>query len=123
MLERRQYSNGGDYNPKSMEKLNSNAQSRRVLWWSVVSSVVINAFLFSAAAVGPNTLYRRIADTIAAPTGVVANRFFAPREHSAGAFIVAALLSLAFSFVLYGIVSWIVVQGLLRLNSLRHHSE
>jgi len=88
-----------------------------------LSSVIINAFLFSAAAFGPNTLYRRIADTVAAPPGVVANRFFEPREHSAGAFIIAALLSLAFSFVFYGVVSWIVVQSFLRLNSLRRHTE
>lgn len=117
-----QYTNCGNYNPESMEKPRSNTQSRRVLLWSVLSSAVINAFLFSAAAVGPHTLYRRIADMIAAPTGVVANRFFAPREHSASAFIVAALLSLAFSFVLYWIVSWIVMQGFLRLRSLRSHA-
>ncbi|HWG20673.1 MAG TPA: hypothetical protein VG225_09085 [Terracidiphilus sp.] len=106
-----------------MENSRAKAPKRGLLRWSVASSAVINAFMISAAVVGPNTLYRKVADAIAAPPGIVANRFFAPREHSVSAFLGAALLSLAFSFVFYGAVSWILVRGFIRLRSLRRHTE
>jgi hypothetical protein len=92
----------------------------QLLLWSAAASTVINGLMFSPAFLGgPHTVYGRLIDAIAAPTGIVAYRFFAPKEHSASAFLAAAFLSLVFSFVFYGVVCWVFVQAVVRFRSWR----
>jgi hypothetical protein len=95
----------------------------RLLFWSVASSALVNAFLISSAfasgAGGKKSLYVRLADLISAPPGYIANQMFAPSEHTASAFATAATASLVCSFFFYGVVSWLILRTLLMIQSAR----
>ena len=51
-----------------------------------------------------------ISDALAAPAGVVADRVFAPKEHTVTAFIGAAAASLAFSICFYTVVALLLLK-------------
>ena len=95
----------------------------RPYFWSIAISGLVNAFLLSSAfvssAAGNKSPYVRLADLVAAPPGYVTSRVFVPQEHSAIAFIAAAIASLAFSFLFYAVVSWLILRTLLLLHSSR----
>jgi len=63
------------------------------------------------------SMYVKAADAIATPPGVIANRFFAPKEHSTHAFVAAALSSLVCSFLFYMIVFYALIESILWLKS------
>ena|SRR5215469_4699067 len=87
----------------------------RVLQWSAAASALINLFLVSSAFVGgAKSNYLKLANTIAAPPGLIASRFLAPKEHSAGAFVDAAVGSLICSFLFYAVVCWLLIQAVLQ---------
>jgi hypothetical protein len=103
---------------RAMDKLRITVLDGRLIRWSLLISTLINVFLVSSAFVGGRgSIYVKTANAIAAPPGVIANRFLAPREHSADAFVYSALLSLAFSFLFYGVVFWLFGQAIVRLKS------
>jgi hypothetical protein len=103
---------------RAVDKLRITVPHGRLIAWSLAISTVINAFLLSSAFVGGrDSNYVKTANAIAAPPSVIANRFLAPKEHSAGAFVYSALFALAFSFLFYAIVSWLFVQAIARLKS------
>lgn len=70
-------------------------------------SFALNAALITISLLGGSqnggSIVLRIADTIAAPPGVQAERVFAPSEHSVGAFAVAAAASLMWSLFFYAV--------------------
>jgi hypothetical protein len=101
-----------------MDRLRIKVLNGCLITRSIVISTAINVFLLSSAFVGGrDSICVKTANAIAAPPGVIANRFLAPEGHSVGAFVYPALLSLAFSFLFYGIVSWLFVQAIVRLKS------
>jgi hypothetical protein len=95
----------------------------RLLFWSVATSALVNAFLISSAFAsgtgGKKSLYVRLADLVAAPPGYISNQMFAPKEHTASAFATAALASLTCSFFFYAVVSWLILRTVLLLQSAR----
>jgi hypothetical protein len=86
---------------------------RRILLKAVIISVILNCgmVLMSLPGHSPTgtSAMVRIADAIAAPPGLIAERIFAPREHSVGAFIAAAAESLAFSVIFYAVVALVIL--------------
>jgi hypothetical protein len=64
-------------------------------------SAVLNCVVVLMSIAGGRSVLGRFADAIAAPPGVVINRIVQPREHSTGAFVVAAAGSLAISVLFY----------------------
>jgi len=95
----------------------------RILFWSIATSGLVNAFLLSSAfasgAGGKKPLYVRLADLVAAPPGYIAIHVFSPREHTSSAFISAAIASLVCSILFYAVASWVVLRILFLLPS-RH---
>jgi hypothetical protein len=68
-------------------------------------------------------MYVKAADAIATPPAVIANRLFAPKEHSIHAFVAAALSSLLCSFLFYMIVSYGLIEAILRFRSCPRDEE
>ena len=91
----------------------------RPYFGSIAISALVNAFLLSSAFVtsagGNKSPYVRLANLVAAPPGYVASRMFAPKEHSSIAFMAVAVASLAFSFLFYAVVSWLILRTWLLL--------
>jgi hypothetical protein len=87
----------------------------RLLLKALALSVALNVVMIVLSALGGvpggGSLVQRIADALAAPPGAIAQRVFAPKEHSAGAFAAAAAESLAWSIFFYGIVAWVILES------------
>ena len=84
-----------------------------------MASGIVNLFLISSAFVARSSVYGTVADAIAGPPGLISNRLFAPKEHSAHAFVAGALGSLLFSFLFYAVISCCLVYAALLLKSRR----
>src|SRR5580692_1946563 len=99
----------------------------RLVVWSVATSALVNAFLVSSAfagsAGGNKSVYVRVADLVAAPPGYIANQMFAPKQHTASAFALAAIGSLACSFLFYSVVSWLILRTLVQIQSARDRAS
>jgi hypothetical protein len=82
---------------------------------ALAASVVVNGVMMVMSVLGGSrgsgSLALRISDTIAAPPGAIAQRIFAPKEHSVGAFVAAATESLVLSIVFYLIVAWVILEA------------
>jgi len=113
----------GKYNDWQERSSMKRLSNLRVFFWSIAISGILNGFLLSSAFIdsagGKKSLYVRLADLVAAPPGYIANQMFAPKEHTAGAFIAAAIASLVFSIFFYTVVSWMILRVLQLLQSVR----
>ena len=90
--------------------------------WAFTGSALINAFLFSsvwfARPNGPQSLYVKIANALAAPPGYIAGKLVRP-EHSLGSYVAFMLLALVISILFYGAVCWIVIRAAAAIRSMR----
>jgi hypothetical protein len=97
---------------------------RRLMATASIISVVINVALvsmsFIGSSLGSGSWISRVADAIAAPPGVIAERAFEPRDHSTGALVAAAAESLACSIAFYGIVALVVLEAV-HFGRATHH--
>ncbi|MGA2169605.1 MAG: hypothetical protein ABSG62_15460 [Terracidiphilus sp.] len=93
-----------------MKKINV---GKRQFVQAVVASLFINIvmIILPIAAVGPRTslIFVKISDAIAAPPGIFVN-IFAPKEHSAIAFMLAASESFVFSILFYTAILWLILE-------------
>lgn len=95
-----------------------------ILLWSVGVSGIVHLFLISSAFVGgARSGFRKVADAIAGPPGFISIRLLAPREHRTGAFVTAALFSLAVSLLFYAIVSYALIYAARLLRLWRDDSD
>jgi hypothetical protein len=87
----------------------------RLILKALMISVALNCVLLVMSVFGGSpeggSLVARIADAIAAPPGAIAQRVFAPKKHSVGAFVAAATESLAWSIIFYAIVALLILEG------------
>lgn len=78
----------------------------------MISALLNFGLVLTAFVGGPQGRYPlvvRFADAVAAPPGVIANALFSPKQHTAHAFILAAVESLVCSFLFYALVAWVIL--------------
>jgi hypothetical protein len=89
---------------------------------AVLISLALNAGMVVAALLGSlfgeRSLLTRVSDLVAAPPGLIAERAFQPRDHSAGALIVSMSASLTFSIVFYAVIVLAILEAV-RFGRLR----
>jgi hypothetical protein len=85
----------------------------------LVISLILNSFIaLSALFAGLQELspLTKVADYLAAPPGIIAERMFAPTQHTLNSFVFAMVLSLIFSILFYAAICWAILAGSQRLR-------
>lgn len=89
------------------------ADSKSPLLQAAVFSAIVNSLLLltgiAGGAIGPRSALSRISNAISAPPAYIAEKLIVQKEHSVGAFAMAAGEFLICSFVFYGFVGWAVL--------------